>query len=152
MKIFNRYKNIIICGVLLLAAVMIVYYVRNPLEPRLAINSHVITYETAITSQQITHGLSDRDPLPENHGMLFIFDHKEQYSFWMKDMKFPLDMIWIDDKVIVDISKNVPVPVVGQNLPIYTPKRQVNRVLEVNAGTADRLGIKVDDTIEFLRK
>jgi len=149
----SRNKLFISLGILIvLGTALAIYYLRYPLVPKLSINSHVFTYELAVTPMEVTKGLSGHAPLAENEGMLFVFDHKEQFHFWMKDMLFPLDMIWIDDTKIVDISKNVPMPIQGQQLPLYTPKVVVNKVFEVNAGTADRLGFKEGDTVIFLRR
>ena len=66
-------------------------------------------------------------------------------------MNFPIDIIWIDEKTIVDISKNVPTPIISSlfDLPKYSPKRPVNIVFEVVAGTTDKLNIKEGDTVEF---
>jgi len=151
-KFFKNPVNSILLISCITFLVLLIYYVKNPLTPKLSIEGNVFTYELAITPQEHEHGLSGRDPLPQNHGMLFVFDHKEQVSFWMKEMKFSLDMIWIDDNKIVDISKNVPAPIEGQRLPIYSPKKPVNRVFKVNAGTADKLGLKEGDTVTYLRK
>lgn len=148
-------RNIRIILLLIIIALcgLAAYYWQNPLTPKLSINGHVFTYELAVTPQEHAQGLSGHKPLAETEGMLFVFDHKEQFKFWMKDMTFPLDIIWIDDKKIIDISKNVPQPTNGQTqLPMYTPKNAANRVFEINAGLADKLGIKEGDTVEYLRK
>jgi uncharacterized membrane protein (UPF0127 family) len=137
---------------LLLGVFITLYYIKNPLMPKLSINNHVFTYEIAITPQEQMKGLSGRDLLPDNHGMLFVYNRKEQYAFWMNQMKFPIDIIWIDDTKVVDITKNVPTPAPGDQLPTYAPKRPVNRVFEVAAGTADRFGIKEGDEVTYLRK
>lgn len=143
----------IFIGILLLIAFAYGgYYFFNPLTPKLQINNQVFTYEIAITDAQRQQGLSGRDPLPENHGMLFVFPNKAQHGFWMKDMKFALDFIWIDDTTVVDISENVPPPTPGQQPVALGPQKSVNRVLEVNAGTVQRTGIKVGDTVTYLRR
>lgn len=149
-KFFNKTTGVILVAVIL--GLLAIYYKLHPLVPKLSINNHIFTYEIALTPQEVMKGLGDRDPLEENHGMLFVYDHKEQFQFWMKGMKFPLDMIWIDDNTVIDISKNVPVGIPGEQLPLYAPKQPVNRVFEVNAGTADKLGIKEGDRVEYLRK
>ena len=86
--------------------------------------------------------------MPFNHGMLFIFDNYLQPSFWMKDMHFPLDIIWIKDNTIVKIDKNVPLEN-NQNLTKYKPQQPINKVLEVNAGYTRRYDIKVGNKIKF---
>jgi hypothetical protein len=94
----------------LIGIITALYYLRNPLIPKLSINNHVFTYETAITPEELMRGLSGRDPLPENHGMLFIYDHKEQYKFWMNEMKFPLDLSFI-------LLRTLPFPYQDRNFP-----------------------------------
>src|SRR5690606_35019275 len=97
-------------------------------------------------------GLSGKEKLEENNGMLFVFDKKDYHSFWMKNMKFPIDIIFLDNNTVVDIYKNVPPPKPGENmakLPVYRPSKAVNYVLEVPAGTADKAKIKVGDTIDL---
>ena len=152
LKTLDHYWKYVLVGLGILTIGLIFFYSRYPLTPKLSINGHTFTYEIAITPAQLSKGLGGHTPLAADHGMLFVFDRKEQFQFWMKDMTFPLDMIWIDDTKVVDISKNVPVPVTGQQLPIFSPKAPVNRVFEVNAGTADKLGLKEGDTVEYLRK
>ena len=97
-------------------------------------------------------GLSGRNSLDKNTGMLFVFDKKAPYPFWMKDMKFPIDIIYIDDNKIVDIFENVPAPQKGTplyNLPVYKPKADANYVFEINAGQSTQNSIKIGDTVTF---
>lgn len=125
------------------------YYNRNPLSAKIKIGTRQYLIELAVTPAEKAKGLSFRSSLPPNHGMLFLYDHKEQYSFWMNGMRFPLDFIWIDGNTIVDITENVPVPLVI-NIPIIKPSKQVDKILEVNAGTTARDGIKIGDSVKFL--
>src|SRR4026208_1251957 len=71
------------------------------------INGHTLNIEIAQTQIEREKGLSGRDTLPENSGMLFVFDKPDYYAFWMKDMKFPLDFIWIRDQKVVQITEGV---------------------------------------------
>jgi hypothetical protein len=87
-------------------------------------------------------GLSGRAGLAADEGMYFIFDKPLAYAFWMKDMRFPIDIIWIFDGKIVDLSTNLPVPVAGQQLPTFAPRVPVDRVLEVPAGFAQTHGLR----------
>jgi hypothetical protein len=79
--------------------------------------------------------------------MLFILGSKGIPTFWMKDMNFPLDFIWIDDDQVVDVTKNVPPPSPGESLAIYSPKAPSNYVLELNAGTVDEYQISIGDKV-----
>lgn len=119
---------------------------------QLQINENVLKVEIADTKDKRSKGLGGREKLASDEGMLFIFPDAKKHSFWMKGLKFPLDFIWINDNKVVDIIKNVPSPTEGQkdeDLPIYLPITEVNRVLEVNAQTVDRMGIKVGDTTKI---
>ena len=147
-----KYWLHIIFTFMVLIAILGWYYLRNPIGPKLQINNQVFTIELALTEPQQRQGLSGREMLPENHGMLFVYPGKNMYSFWMKDMKFALDFIWIDDTTVVDITKNVLPPTITGNTLTVMPNQQVNRILELNAGTVDRVGIKKGDTVTFLRK
>ncbi len=94
-------------------------------------------------------GLSNRAQLKWEHGMLFVFNNYAKYAFWMKDMRFPIDIIWIKDDTIVDIHHRVAIPQNNQNLKRYHPSQAVNYVLEVNAGWVKQNKIKIGDKIKI---
>lgn len=110
-----------------------------------------IFLELAQTPQEQEQGLSGRQNLPENHGMLFIFPAPGIYSFWMKDMRIPLDFLWIDsENTVVDMHENIPAPDVStplNQLPKYHPKTTIAKVLEVNAGFIKRHNIAIGDSV-----
>ncbi len=141
-------KKIIFYALILLGIFTIWFYINHPLGVKVTIDNHAFMVDVALTEEQKELGLGYRDHLDANRGMLFVYDHPDRYSFWMKGMKFPLDMIWIKDNNIVDISKTVPVAT-SEVLPIYTPKVPVNKVLEVNAGTADSLNMQIGDVVHI---
>lgn len=143
-------KIVLIIGVII--AVFAVYYWTHPLSPKVRIKGEVFTIDVALTPSQKEKGLSGRASLGPNEGMLFPFDHKEEYNFWMKGMLFPLDFLWIDDTTITDISENIPAPVGNEPPAVVSPKGGVNRILELPAGTVARLGIVKGDTVEFLKR
>ena len=109
--------------------------------------------ELAVTPAERNQGLSGHPPLADNEGMLFVFENEAKWVFWMKDMLFPLDMVWIDSRcTVVDVTENVPKPDPGQaleDLPRFSPKTLAQYVLEVNAGTAQRTGISIGDQVTF---
>lgn len=118
---------------------------------QLKVAGTVVKIERADTPEKRRQGLSGRDSLATDSGMLFIFEKSGKYSFWMKGMKFALDFIWIKDKKVVDILKSIPPLQSGQKdetLPIYQPKVEVDSVLEVNGGFTDSHGIKIGDIVE----
>lgn len=121
-----------------------------PTPPRLTplrVGSADYLVEIADTPEEQKMGLGGRKNLPKNQGLLFIFGQKDFYLFWMQNMKFPLDLIWIDDETVVEITKNVPVPAGSQKITTYQPTVPVNKVLEINAGEADRQKIGVEDKV-----
>ncbi len=106
--------------------------------------------DTPVTRQQ---GLSGHAPLKENQGMLFMFPQPAVQSFWMIDMTFPLDMIWIGaDKKVVGITADIPAPAPGtppKDLPTHQSPGRVQYVLEVRAGWVEGRGVKVGDEVEW---
>ena len=110
------------------------------------VGSSVFRVEIADSLRSRAQGLSGRTSLGEMDGMLFTFQIPATYSFWMKDMNFPLDIVWIRNGLVVGISENVPKPS-GKllDLPTYLPPGQVDTVLEINAGLSEKLGIKAGD-------
>ena len=114
----------------------------------ITINGKTLTVEVAQTNQARSQGLSGRESLCDSCGMLFIFNTSAQYSFWMKDMNFPLDLIWLKNGVVQEITLDLPKPL-GNELPAQvTPKSQIDAVLEVRAGQAKALGIEIGQKIE----
>ena len=139
-------KKIFILAAVVLCLFTIWFYVRHPLVTKVEIRGHIFTVDLAITPQEKERGLGGRDSLDPDNGLLFPYDHTEQYSFWMKDMRFPIDIIWIRDNQIIDISRNVPIES-GTQLRVYQPKEPVNKVLEINAGISDANGFQAGDLV-----
>jgi uncharacterized membrane protein (UPF0127 family) len=139
-------KKIIIISTITLVLLSVFYYLRHPLGVKVQIGDHVFSVDVAVTTPEKELGLGNRDSLEPNRGMLFVYDHKERFSYWMKNMRFPIDILWIADDTIVDMTKNIPVDTVLP-LKIYSPNVPVNRVLELNAGICDQYSIRVGDTV-----
>lgn len=117
------------------------------------VNNAQIKVEIADTQKKRSKGLSGKTSLGQDEGMLFIFPQTGKYPFWMKGLTFPLDFIWIRGDKVVDVLENVPPPQSGQSessLPIYQSNQDVDKVLEVSAGTVKRLNIKAGDTIKII--
>lgn len=155
-------KKFIIQGVFLIIVIMVslaIYAGKLPGIPFLpetpkvttvTINDIQVKVEVADTASKRSKGLGGRDSLAADSGMLFIFDKQDKYSFWMKGVKFPLDMVWIRSNRVVDISKNaapLPPDIQDKDIPIYMPTEPVDSVLEINAGFADTNNIKVGDLV-----
>ncbi|MGE5297732.1 MAG: DUF192 domain-containing protein [Acidobacteriaceae bacterium] len=104
----------------------------------------------ARTSEQQSQGLSNRDPITDDQGMLFLMASASRHTFWMKDMKFPIDIIWINGDTVADISKDCPAPKIPEEkLPTFQPQTAVDKVLEVPAGWSVRHKLKIGDKIEL---
>lgn len=115
----------------------------------LTINDTTISIEIARTAEQHNLGLSYRESLDENTGMLFVYDTLVLPSFWMYGMNFPLDIIWIRDDEIIGIEANVLAPEDPTNpQEMYRPERAVTATLEVNAGWTETHGVEVGDKVE----
>jgi uncharacterized protein len=124
----------------------------NTFPSSVKIKGLIIHVDLAITSDQQEKGLSIKNNLSNNEGMLFPFSAPGDYSFWMKDMKFPLDIIWIDsNSKIVHIEKNLQPCVFILFCPTYSPPANSNTkyVLEVNANYTTKNNINVGDKVSF---
>ena len=117
--------------------------------PTVTIGGASFTVDLADAPEKRFQGLSGREILEEGTGMLFVFQEERQHTFWMKDMRFPLDMIWITAEcTIADIITDVPNPPPGQKngaLPTYSPSAPGTFVLELNAGVAAASGLQTGD-------
>jgi len=112
----------------------------------LKVNNTYINVEIVDTAEERARGLSGRSSISDGDGMLFIFDKLGFHSFWMKDMNFPIDIIWIgEDYKIVDITKSVFPDSFPQTFQSQVPAKYV---LEVSAGFTNRRDIKIGDRVE----
>ena len=117
-------------------------------EKSIRIADHRIKVMIADEPRQQTQGLSGRTYLAHDEGMLFIFPQTGTYTFWMKDMLFALDMIWIDDNGrIIAIDKTVP----PESFPkTFSPPSPIKYVLEVNAGWSNSNNVQIGDSMTGL--
>lgn len=113
--------------------------------------AYTATVDVARTAAERTQGLSGRDLLPDDGGMLLIFDILDQHRIWMKDMRFSIDLIWIASGVVVDTHERLTVPAPDTPLhllPFFNPRPQALLVVEVPAGTVTRYGIVPGHRVE----
>ncbi len=118
------------------------------------INNHVFAVEVAENDVTRAQGLSGRATLGEGKGMYFVFPTATVQSFWMKEMHFPLDMIWINDNQVVGVTADIPPPAAGtklQDLKHYTSTQPANAVLELDVGSAAASHIQAGDKVIFSR-
>jgi uncharacterized protein len=112
-------------------------------------DSPEIEVEVVNSEDSIIQGLSGRTEIGAD-GMLFIFSESQTPRFWMKEMKFDLDMIWIKNWTVVDITEQVPAPEPStplNKLPLYQPNQSVDMILEVPAGSVEKWRLKTGDQI-----
>jgi len=94
-------------------------------------------------------GLMYREQMPVDQGMLFLFDRMQPLAFWMKNTRISLDIIYFDqERRVVSVANKVP-PCKSALCPNYPSSGPAIFVLELNAGEADRLGVKRGDDISF---
>ena len=122
--------------------------------PVVKIGDALFPVDLALTPEQRSQGLSGREVMAAETGMLFIFENEGTFSFWMKEMHFPLDIVWIGaDCAVVDVTLGAPPPEEGQalaDLPRFSPSSPALYVLEINAGEYAEQGIDPGDLVEFV--
>lgn len=123
-------------------------------QKKIKIENIEINIEVAKTNDERAKGLSNREKLDENSGMIFVFNKDSKPVFWMKDTKIALDLIWINNNKIVEISKNVqPEPDKSDSqLTKYPAPSAVDYVLEVNGGFSDKNNIKAGQSLSGLEQ
>ena len=119
-------------------------------QVNVTVNGLVLVTDISVTNEQRTKGLSEKDDLAENEAMLFVFGSEAKHTFWMKDMKFPIDIIWIDsDKTIIHIENNLQ-PCSSEVLcPTYKPNDDSMYVLETVGGFAEKYNILKGTRVGF---
>lgn len=135
----------ILAALLILATFLIGFGFWQSLKksPTAKINNYTFKLYVARTAEDKELGLSKYKNLAKDMGMLFPFEKPDYYSFWMRKMKFPIDIIYIKDGKIVTIYKNVQSPKSeNESLLIYKPTQPSNMVLEINAGLTSKYSIK----------
>ncbi len=143
----NKIKLIIF--LLLLAGLVVLVFLLHSKTQQACANGMCFKVELAATPEERTRGLMFRNSLAADAGMLFVFEQEGIYPFWMKNTKIPLDMIWIDkDKKVVFVAKNVQ-PCDVDQCPNIIPDGTAMYVLEINAGLAEKIGVKQGDAFDF---
>lgn len=156
-NIFADYFVFEIVLVLSFAVIVYCYDVARPtilswLEEDRAIvvlpDAAVVKAEIADDAEERRIGLSEHVFLDPDRGMLFLFDEPSRPAFWMKDMDFPIDIIWLRDGTVIGIEPSMPVST-DVNPPSVRPIDDINQVLEVNAGFALKHGLKPGQTLDI---
>lgn len=115
--------------------------------PVVTLDGHLFAVEIAITPAEQEHGLMDRTSMAADHGMLFVFPDSQPRTFWMKNTLIPLDMLFFDaNRHLVAIQAEAQ-PCKADPCQLYPSNTPARYVLELNAGTAAKLGAREGDVI-----
>ncbi len=142
-----------IFGILILLAVILSYFLlSNTTESGVSINGKVFEVSLAVSQAEQIKGLSGRESLSFDEGMLFVYPDRAERQFWMKDMNFNIDIIWIEGETVVGWVKDVPKPLPNtpeSEIPKVNSRAKVDKVLELAAGAIDSLNLQVGDKVKF---
>jgi len=118
----------------------------------IVVDDHRLVVEIAKTAKEKEQGLSDRKNLCSDCGMLFVFDQEGFYPFWMRRMYFDIDILWIADDRVVDVTLGAKVSSKEEFAApktFYRSRVPIDKVLEVNAGWVEKNGIKTGDVVRL---
>ena len=151
-------KEYLIIGIILILTIALIYLASVKSEKRkihiLNSQNQSIEVNVEIADNPLTHmrGLMFRSHLPENEGMLFVFNDSNYRSFWMVNTSIPLDIIFISETGrIVDIQQMEPCRTIADYCKVYRSREKARYVLEVNRGFSERNGIRIGDRMVFER-
>lgn len=140
-------QKLIIALMLLAICLPVVWFISKPHKSIVELNGLKITVEIAANPEARAIGLSKYKALDYNHGMLFVHDQTQKQCFWMKDMKFPIDILWIgSNKQILHIEENVQPNTYPKQLCPDVPAKYA---LEVNYGLVNKIGVRVGQKLSF---
>lgn len=132
-------------ALILFGAWLVLSTMTSSSQQKVIFKTSEVIVETPETPEEFALGLGNRDSLNEDTGMLFVYDNEDQRYFWMENMRFSIDIIWIDaDEVVVDITSNLSPDTYPDR---FTSSEPSQYVLEVNAGYAEENDIKVGDKV-----
>ena len=128
--------TILIFAIFVFAGSLFLAQKNNNFYKKISLGDVVLKTEIALSPLEKQKGLSGRNYMGENNAMLFVFSQPDLYPFWMKDMKFPIDIIWLDDNLkIINVEKNVSPKTYPEE---FLPHLPAKFVLEVNGGWSDK--------------
>lgn len=114
------------------------------------INNHTFSVDVAQTQKEKEIGLSEKTSLNQGSGMIFPFATPSYYAFWMKNMKIPIDIVFIHDNRVVTIYSSIePSKSENLNLPTYEPTEPADMVLEIPAGDANAFHLQKGDSVSI---
>ena len=137
------------CPVLFIFAILLIFSATacHSAPERICLKDACFSVDVMRTDAERTQGLMFRKGLDQGQGMFFVFDAEDIYPFWMKNMLFAIDIVWLDkEKRVVYAAANVP-PCVTDPCPVYKPSAPAMYVLEIPAGDVARYSIKPGDRL-----
>ena len=146
---FNQRSKLEVAAFFAVFIIIIIFLSTKAYPSKLILGGKLFNIEVVDTKKLLEKGLSGHKPLLEDEGMFFVFQKEDLYGFWMKDMSFSIDILWIDSNFkIVHIEKSLS----PETYPkIFYPKTKAHYVLEISAGEANKLDIKIGDSIKFIK-
>lgn len=138
----------ILIGLLLTAGILLLFINYSHRSGKnkiinLKICDEIFSVEVADTEYTRKIGLSKRESLGGKEGMLFLFDKSDIRYFWMKDMNFSIDIVWINGDKIVGTSENLEPAIASEKPIIYSSPTAVDKVLEIRAGVLKKTGMEI---------
>jgi len=112
-------------------------------------SGRTIEVEVMVTDQDRATGLMFRPSLADDKGMLFVFERTDFHGIWMKNCRFPIDIVWLDEDLRVVHVAEGATPCKADPCPVYEPLRRARYVIELNAGQARRAGAAVGEAVSF---
>ena len=146
----KRFFIICIIFIIFITFIIVILFPKN--KVKIIIGNSPVWVKIAQTSEEKKQGLSGIEKLKDNEGMLFVLDGKQKPVFWMKDMNFALDAVWIADGKVVDLIENIPAPLAetaDSQIVRFQPKMAADMVLEISAGWIKEKKIKIGDEFYF---
>ena len=134
----------------MVVALVVLFFVKTTMghQTRVVIGDTAVLARVADTESTRIRGLSGTHSLNEDQAMLFVFDRASDWSIWMKDMRYPIDVIWIDEtKTVVDFTSNLTPASYPHS---FKPGRPALYVLEVPSGFASRHSVRLGTRADFL--
>jgi uncharacterized membrane protein (UPF0127 family) len=149
----DRYRNFLLVGLSATLAISCLFVKpapqKLPISAAVTISNQPINFEVARSPRQKEKGLMYRTSLAADRGMLFVYEPPQPVSFWMRNMKIPLDMVFLRDGQVKLLKVNVPPCPVNSSCPIYETDIAIDQVVELRAGRAAQLGLKIGDRVNI---
>ena len=147
----KNWQRLVLAAVVVALGSLVAWHWFSQTEPaiKIAVGGQTLNVLLADTPARRWQGLSDRIDLGLYDGMLFIFPEPGYHTMVMRQMQFPLDFIWLREGRVVDIIEDAPLePNISEDrLRRYSPRTPADMVLELSAGLAKRLNLKISDTV-----